>query len=279
MIDAHLHLWRLDRADYAWLTPALGPALYRDVLPEHALPYLHAAGVQRALLVQAAATEAETRYLLQLACGQPWVAGVVGWVDLAAVDVRQRIALLQHEGAGLLKGLRPMVQDIADVNWLARAELDAGFDALVAHGLAFDALVRPVHFDALSQRLAHHPGLRAVLDHAGKPDIAQGGLGAWAAGLQALAARHPGLVCKLSGLLTEAAAATTIDALRPCVREVFGCFGPGRVMWGSDWPVLNLRSDYASWHTMARTLVAEFAPGHEANVFGNTARRVYDLRP
>jgi L-fuconolactonase len=278
MIDSHLHLWRLDRGECAWLTPAM-PVLYRDFSPDDAWPLLRAAAVTGAVLVQAAPTEAETRFLLRVAEREHWVAAVVGWVDLAAPDAAQRIAALQRDGRGWLKGLRPMVQDIADTAWLARPELDTGFDALVAHGLAFDALVRPAHFEALSERLSRHPSLRAVLDHAGKPDIANGASGAWAAGLRDLASRHAGLVCKLSGLLTEADAGMSIDALRPFVREVFACFGPSRVMWGSDWPVLTLRDDYAGWHRMARALVVEQAAGHEAAVFGDTARHVYRLAP
>lgn len=276
MIDAHLHVWKIDRGDYAWLTPALGP-LYRDFLPEQAAAQLRAAEVHGAVLVQAAPTEEETRCLLAWAKREPWVAGVVGWVDLAAPDVDQRIAALRREGGGLLKGLRPMVQDMADVSWLARPELDAGFEALIAHGLVFDALVKPVHFDALAQRLSRHPALRAVLDHAGKPDIAGGDMVAWAAGLCALSTVHPGLVCKLSGLLTEACEGAKIDVMRPWVQEVFACFGPQRVMWGSDWPVLTLRSEYTGWHRMAQALVAEQAAGFEAEVFGGTARRIYGL--
>lgn len=276
MIDAHLHLWRIERGDYGWLMPTLG-ALYRDFLPGQALAQMQAAQVTRAILVQAAPTEAETRFLLAIAQREPWVAGVVGWVDLAAPDVARRIEVLQREGGGLLKGIRPMVQDMADVGWLAQPGLDAGFEALIAHGLVFEALVKPVHFCALGQRLSRHPTLRAVLDHAGKPDIAGGEPAVWAAGLRALAARHPNLVCKLSGLLSEAGEAATIDALRPWVREVLSCFGPQRVMWGSDWPVLTLRGDYGGWHRMAQTLVAAHAPSYQAGVFGGTARRVYGL--
>src|SRR5690242_13973039 len=147
-IDAHQHFWRLDRGDYAWLSPALTP-LYRDYLPRDLVPHLEAAGVTATILVQAAATEAETRFLLEIAKRTPFVAGVVGWVDMEAADVEERLAALARGGAGYLKGIRPMIQDIADPNWILSPRLDRAFDALEALELRFDALVRPVHLEPL----------------------------------------------------------------------------------------------------------------------------------
>ncbi|UYB52080.1 amidohydrolase family protein [Xanthomonas sp. AM6] len=277
VVDAHVHFWQLARGDYAWLTPDLA-ALYRDFVPEDLSATLDAHGVQAIVAVQAAQTEAESRYLLQLARAQPRIAGVVGWVDFEAGDAAARIAALCAEGEGLLKGLRPMVQDLADPQWLARPQLDPAFDALLRHGLAFDALVKPLHLPALQARLQRHPQLRVVLDHAAKPAIGGDGFAAWADGLARLA-QHPNVLCKLSGLLTEVPAGAIADAaaLEPYVAQVFASFGPQRVMWGSDWPVLTQRAGYGDWFALAQALVARHAAGHAADVFAGTARRFYRL--
>jgi L-fuconolactonase len=275
VVDAHQHFWRLSRGDYTWLTPALG-ALYRDCEPADLEPLLAQNGVAASVLVQAAATEAETHFLLDLAKKYTFIKGVVGWTDFAAPGAAQRIAALVEAGAGKLKGLRPMIQDIADPDWVAQSALDAAFEAMIEHDLAFDALVKPAHFPALLERLRRHPQLRTVIDHAGKPDIVHHGFAAWASQIDMLA-REPNANCKLSGLLTEAKDGAMVVDLAPYVERVFDSFGGGRVLWGSDWPVLNLASDYSAWFGMARDLVARHAAGHETAVFGGTAARVYRL--
>ncbi|MDV0439235.1 amidohydrolase family protein [Xanthomonas sacchari] len=277
IIDAHVHFWRLARGDYAWLTPDLG-VLYRDYLPEDLAATLDTHGVTALVAVQAAQSEAETRYLLQLARTEPRIVGVVGWVDFDTADVAARIAALCADGAGLLKGLRPMVQDLADPQWLAQPQLDAAFDALLQHDLAFDALVRPLHLPALLARLQRHPHLRVVLDHAAKPAIGGADFRAWADGVVQLA-QHPNVVCKLSGLLTELPADAALDTplLAPYVAHLFACFGAQRLLWGSDWPVLTQRADYAAWMALAQAWVAQHAAGAAEAVFAGTARRVYRL--
>jgi L-fuconolactonase len=278
-IDAHQHYWRLDRGDYDWLTPQLGP-LHRDFEPSDLAAQLQSCGIGATVLVQAAATEAETRHLIALAKQHDSIAGVVGWVDFEAADVARRIARLVEEGAGVIKGFRPMIQDIADPLWLGRATLDAAFEALVAADLSFDALVTPRHLELLRRRLLKHPALRAVLDHAGKPDIAAGvespAFEAWALQLELLARETP-TCCKLSGLLTEAKPEGGAAALDPYVAHVLACFGPRRVLWGSDWPVLTLRGSYERWFEMARALVRWQASGAEQAVFAGNALRFYRL--
>jgi len=274
-VDAHQHYWSLQRGDYAWLT-AGEATLYRDFTPEDLSGQLTDCAVGATVLVQAAATEAETRFLFGLARAHASIAGVVGWVDFAANDVEHRVRSLVREGGGKLKGLRPMIQDIDDPLWLEDASLDTAFHALLEHDLAFDALVTPRHLPVLERRLRRHPTLRAVLDHAGKPDIAGGAFEHWARQIEKLA-RSTSIHCKLSGLLTQApssAGAAELDAFVACI---FQCFGAERVMWGSDWPVVTLRAPYREWLDMALTLVNRHAPGHEEAVFAGNAIDFYRL--
>ena len=275
LVDAHQHFWRLSRGDYAWLTPELR-ALYRDFEPGDLASLLAENNIAATVLVQAAATEEETHFLFELARKHSFIKGVVGWTDFSAPDAAPRIAALAAAGAGVLKGLRPMIQDIADPDWVQRSHLDAAFAAMIAHDLAFDALVKPAHIPALLARLARHPPLRTVIDHAAKPDIVHGGFDAWAASLKRLA-RETGAYCKLSGLLTEARPGANVNDLAPYVEHIFACFGPERVLWGSDWPVLDLASDYSAWLDMARGMADRYAPGFAAKVFGETAAQFYRL--
>jgi L-fuconolactonase len=170
-----------------------------------------------------------------------------------------------------------MIQNIPDPEWIMKPTLDASFAAMIAHDLVFDALVRPAHLNALRARLLRHPTLRAVLDHAGKPNIEDGQFAAWAADLEALA-RDTSIHCKLSGLLTEAGDGGSLEQLMPYVAHVFKCFGPQRVLWGSDWPVLNGAGSYGQWLDLSRRLIRRFAAGHVDEVMGHTAQRLYRLQ-
>jgi L-fucono-1,5-lactonase len=245
-------------------------------MPAQLTGELAACSIGATVLVQAAATEAETRFLFELARQNDSIAGVVGWVDFERSDVAARIEALSRAGEGKLKGLRPMIQDIADPYWLGRGSLDAAFDALLAHDLAFDALVMPLHLELLTRRLQRHPALRAVLDHAGKPNIGASALEPWFRQIERLAATTS-TYCKLSGLLTQAAIGTEAAALDAVVEHIFACFGPERIIWGSDWPVLTLRACYRDWLNMALELVQRHAPGQEEAVFAANAVRFYRL--
>jgi L-fuconolactonase len=274
-IDAHQHYWSLQRGDYAWLTPS-DVGLYRDFMPDDLSPDLVECAIHATVLVQAAPTERESHFLLDLSRRHPSVAGVVGWTDFEADDVAERISRLVREGQGMLKGLRPMVQDISDPDWLDRRSLDAAFEAMIVNNLVFDALVTPRHLGALIRRLRRHPRLRAVLDHAGKPDIASATVEPWAGLLEQLA--HSAEVhCKLSGLLTQAGQGAGVAELDAFVARIFSCFGADRVMWGSDWPVVTLRATYQEWLQMSLDLVRRYAPGGEDAVFGANAFRFYHL--
>jgi L-fuconolactonase len=274
-IDAHQHYWSLRRGDYTWLTPR-ETGLYRDFAPEHLSQELAQCAVSATVVVQAAPTEAESRFLLDLTRRHPSIAGIVGWVDFEASDVAERISSLVRDGEGMLKGLRPMVQDISDPGWLDRPGLDAAFEAMISNDLAFDALVMPKHLAVIERRLRRHPQLRAILNHAGKPDISSANLESWAAQIEQLACDTK-VYCKLSGLLTQANQGAGIDELDAVVAHVFNCFGAERVLWGSDWPVVTSRASYREWLEMSLELVRRHAPGGEDAIFGANAVRFYGL--
>lgn len=272
-IDAHQHYWRIDRGDYGWLTPALG-AIYRDFLPEHLAPILKRHGIDRTIAVQAAPTVAETEFLLGLAHKTASIAGVVGWVDFAASDAPATIARLAREHA--LVGLRPMVQDIADDDWLLRPGLAPSFGALIEHGLVFDALVLPRHLARLARLVARYPQLTVVIDHGAKPPIREGigGLDPWRSDIAALAA-SPRVHCKLSGLVTEAAAGWQIEDLKPCVDHLLSVFGAEKLIWGSDWPVVERGGGYDRWRAASLTLLEALDTRACEAVLGRNAAQVY----
>jgi L-fuconolactonase len=275
IIDAHVHLWRLARGDYGWLTPDLGP-LYRDFGPEDLAPLMAAAGVAGAVVVQAAPTEAETRFLLDLADRTPTLLAVVGWTDFGAPDVGAAIEALA--GHGKLRGLRPMLQDLEDDDFILSPAADGALGAMAARGLVFEALVRPRHLRRLLTLRERHPDLAIVIDHAAKPDIAGGAWSPWAEDLRRVAADGK-TVCKLSGLITEAGADWTVERLRPYADLVIDAFGPDRVMWGSDWPVVRLAGPYDAWRAAAGRLLEGLAPADTSRILGETASRIYAVQP
>jgi L-fuconolactonase len=275
IIDTHRHYWQVSRGDYDWLDQA-PVQLRRDFLPGHFARESEHAGPMRSILVQAAPTEAETRFLFELAQEQNDIAGVIGWVDFEADNVDARIRTLVRDGQGKLVGLRPMAQDIADPDWLARPSLDAAFSSLQEHGLTFDALVNAAQWPALRRRLSREPDLRVILDHAGKPDIASAPFAQWAERMSALAAQTS-VYCKYSGLLSQLAQGMPGSAVDPYVEHLFACFGPARLVWGSDWPVVTIGASFDGWLHMAQAHAAKLSPGREADIFHRNAVRFYGL--
>lgn len=274
-IDAHQHYWTLSRGDYGWLRPEMVP-IHRDFAPADLDPLLRDAGIAGTIAVQAAPTEAETRHLLALAAGSRTILGVVGWSDLEAADAPARIRALAADP--LLVGLRPMVHDIADDDWLLRPALAPALAEMRSQGLVFDALVRPRHLPRLVRFAQDWPDLPVVIDHLAKPDIAAGpegaGWEAWARDMAALAAM-PRVSCKLSGMATEAGPDWDADRLRPFARLALELFGPERLLWGSDWPVLRLAGTYPQWWQATAELLASQPPAARDAVLGGNAARVY----
>lgn len=273
-IDAHQHVWRVARGDYGWLTPELTP-LYRDYSLDDLRPHLARAGIAGTVLVQAAPTEAETRFMLDAArASTGLVKAVVGWVDMMARDAPDRIADLAQDK--WLRGIRPMLQDIPDLDWMLDRRLDPAFRAIGDLGLCFDALVKPLHLPNLRRLLDRYPGLPVVIDHGAKPYVAAGTREPWVADIAAIA-RETSALCKLSGLVTEARPDWQISDLKPYVDHLVEAFGPARMMWGSDWPVVNLAGGYDRWRDASDTLLAGLTPAERAAVEGGTAAAFYRI--
>lgn len=270
-IDAHMHVWRLARGDYDWMTPDLG-AIYRDFQIDDTWDAASAAGVSQVILVQAAATSAETDYLLSLAAADSRVAGVVGWADFEAPGAAQEIARYAKDTPIL--GLRPMIADLPDPHWILNPAFAPSLEAMVKHGLVFDGHARADLVPVMTRLADLYPGLQIVLNHAGKPQIASGNLTTWRDDLRTLAQRA-NVTCKLSGLLTEAGTRTDDAALGEVVEHVRDCFGPDRVIWGSDWPVLNLAGSYSEWARQSTRLIDRYFPDHQPAVWSGNARRIY----
>ena len=270
-VDAHHHVWRAARGDYGWLTPDL--PIHRDYMLDDLRPLL--GDITATVLVQAAPTEAETDFLLTTAgTSHGLVRGVVGWTDLAAPDAPTRIAQLAD--APMLKGLRPMLQDIADTDWILRPEVQPALAAITACGLRFDALIQPRHLPNLVTLSARHPRLPIVIDHAAKPAIAQGAFEPWASDI-ARVAQQTTAVCKLSGLVTEAGTNWQTNDLRRTADHLIACFGPARLMWGSDWPVVELAGGYRRWRAATDDLLRGLDAAARDAILGATAWSFYGL--
>lgn len=275
-IDAHQHFWQPLRGDYDWM-PKDDPVLTRQYRPDDLRPELDACGIERTVLVQAAATVNETEYMLGLADATDRVAGVVGWIDFETPGDRATLERLAAHPK--FKGVRPMIQDIPDDDWMLRDDVQWGFQAVSDLGLTFDALGFPRHLANFLKILTRHPDMRVVLDHCMKPQIrdhSDAAFAFWAEGMTRIAA-ETGAFCKLSGLVTEAGPDWTPDDLRPYAEHVLAVFGPDRVMWGSDWPVCRLRAEYTRWHGVARDLTDGLGDAARARIFGGTAAAFYGL--
>lgn len=272
IIDAHQHFWKLSRGDYTWLTAELEP-LYRDFLPKHLIGHLKKKSIDGTIVVQAAPTTAETEFLLSLANKNNQIMGVVGWVDFESSDVQNLIKQMSTNEK--LIGLRPMIQDIQETDWMLKDNVKPAFMAMTEHKLTFDALTLPKHLDNLLSLLTQFPELTTVIDHASKPDIKNQKIYDWEKKMRKLAS-ETSAYCKLSGLVTEASSDWSIDELKPYVDILLDSFGPSRLIWGSDWPVLLLASNYDDWFEASLKLLP-ISKEEQALIFGGNAIRAYGL--
>jgi L-fuconolactonase len=269
-IDAHQHFWLMRNRKGQWPPPDLAD-IHRDFMPRDLEPTLRSCGIGGTVLVQSLPTLDDTDFMLELADQHSFILGVVGWVDLKSSDASADIARLAAHPK--LKSLRPMLQDIPDPDWIDDPHLDPAIAAMKEADLRFDALVMPQHLRALTAFAKRHPDLSIVIDHGAKPRIATGEIRQWRESMAGLATL-PNVHCKLSGLLTEAGERRDAGSIMPYAGTLLELFGPERLIWGSDWPVLRLAGDYGDWLAMCQTLVPV---SHHGRVFGANASRFYKL--
>lgn len=279
VIDSHHHLWDTSRRTFEWLANL--PQINKPFLPEDMRPLLKAAGVDATVLVQTITDLDETREFLQFAANTDFIAGVVGWADLTAPDIDVILEDLKRGPNGqYLVGIRHLVHDEDNPDWLLREDVQHGLDALANAGLVFDVLVRPRELPSAITIARDFPHLKMVIDHIAKPPIASGELEPWASQMREFAALEH-VACKLSGMVTEADHEHwTPEDLKPFVSTVVEIFGPDRLMYGSDWPVCLLAASYTEVIGALRTVLTELdvlTPDSEAAIFGNTAIRWYGL--
>jgi L-fuconolactonase len=276
IIDAHHHVWDPAVTRHAWLDGI--PALNRRFGLADFERASAADGVTASVLVQVLAATAETEEFLALAAASGLVAGVVGWADLTSPAVGDELARLRAQpGGNLLAGIRHLVQDEPDPGWLLRPDVRRGLQAVGAAGLAYDLLVRPGQLPAAVAVTGDLAEVRFVLDHGAKPDIASGRLEPWASLIRDLATR-PNVFCKVSGLVTEAGSGWKPAEIGPYIDHLLDCFGPGRLIFGSDWPVCTLTADYGEVVALARdALGSRLGPAQLGAVFATNAVTAYLL--
>lgn len=274
IIDSHQHFWNPARGDYFWM-PKGDPVLDRVYRPADLVGSLVQHQIDGTVLVQAAASVVETEYMLGLADASDFIKGVVGWVDFEnPTDAK---VLERLKGHPKFKGVRPMIQDIADDDWMLRADVQWGYAALADLDLTFDALGFPRHLANFLTILKRYPKLRVVIDHCMKPQIGDPeAFTFWAEGMARLAG-ETGACVKFSALITEANPDWSIQTLQPYVEHILKIFGPQRIMWGSDWPVCRLRAEYSDWLGAARQLTAHLSLPDQKRIYGGTAEEFYAL--
>lgn len=273
-IDAHQHFWSYRPARDVWITEEMS-VLKRDFLPQHLLPELQSAGIDATVAVQADPSEEETRFLLDLAANHPAILGVVGWVDLCAPDVADRLADWTRFEA--LSGFRHLVQSEPDERFVLRGDFRRGIGCLAQFGFTYDILIYPRHLPAVIELVGAYPRQPFVVDHLAKPEVKAGKLQPWARLMRELALA-PNVFCKLSGLINEADWARWRPGdFKAYLDVAFESFGPGRLMFGSDWPVCLLAGSYRR----VMDLIASYLKGRpgdeQAAIFGDNAARFYGL--
>ena len=270
-VDSHHHLWRYTPEEYGWIDESMA-ILQRDFLP----PDLEreATIIDATIAVQARQTLEETRWLLSLAAQSSLIQGVVGWAPIAANDFPATLETLRRNP--LLKGLRHVVQAEHD-GFLDEPSFNRGVAALLPTSLVYDLLIFARQLPEATRFVDRHPHQSFVLDHIAKPDIKANAFASWNQVIRELA-RRPNVTCKLSGMVTEADWHTwSPEQLQPYFDTVLEAFGPSRLMFGSDWPVLTVASTYSRWVETVATWLAPLTPTERAAIEGETATRVYQL--
>jgi L-fuconolactonase len=274
-IDAHHHLWKYSAADYGWITPDM-TVIRRDFLPADLEPLMHHFGIEGTVAVQARQSLEETTWLLGLAEKHPLIRGVVGWVPLTD-GAGVKASLERFAGNKKLRGVRHVVQDEADPRYILRKDFNEGVSALHEFGLRYDILIFERHLPAAIEFVDRHPNQTFILDHIAKPRIKDKIISPWDRNMRELAKRQ-NVYCKLSGMVTEADPQHwTPMGLQPYIDVVLGAFGPRRVMYGSDWPVMLLAGDYERWYRTVRLAIAKLSQADQDRIMGGTAAEAYGI--
>lgn len=273
-VDSHQHFWQYNPVQHVWMTDRMS-VLRRDFLPSDLAPLLDAAGFQGTVAVQARQILEETDWLLALSDRYDFIRGVVGWVDLRADDVRDQ--LQRYVGHPRFKGVRHIVEDEPDVDFLVRPAFRRGIAALAEFGLTYDLLLRPQHIPAALKLVHEFPRQPFVVDHIAKPLIKDRVISPWREGIESLA-QCPNVCCKLSGMVTETGwRAWTPEEFSPYLDIVWNAFGADRLMIGSDWPVCTLSGDYQPVVDIVADDLRRRDPRAEENVLGGNCVRFYRL--
>jgi len=274
MIDSHQHFWQVGRFDYPWMSSDLG-ALYRDYLPNDLAPILQHNRITKTVLVQASNSLAESRWLLELANTNSFIAGVVGWVDLTTSHVIAQLNELCVDPK--FKGVRHLVESEPSDNWLIRPAVLASLQQLSPRNLSYDLLVHTRHLKHVPRLAESCPDLRLVIDHLAKPPIASNEIEEWSRALKPLA-RYPNISCKLSGLVTEANwTSWQTDDLRPYVDLALEYFGVDRMMFGSDYPVCLLAASYDRVLDSFQEILKSVSAADRDKIFSQNAEKFYRL--
>ena len=274
-IDAHQHFWKYNPQDYGWIGPEMA-VLKADHLPEDLAPLLSSAGIHGTVAVQARQTLEETAWLLELADRHPLIWGVVGWIDLCGPDLQSQLE--RFSAYPRFRGVRHVVQDEPDDEFMVRPDFVQGLGALRPFGLTYDILVFPRHLPVACQVVSQFPDQPFVLDHIAKPPIKERQIEPWASDIRNLAA-YPNVCCKISGMVTEADWRRWQPAdLHPYLDIVFEAFGSRRIMFGSDWPVCTVAGAYADVVGVVLDYVDSLSADEQSAVWGETAQGFYRLR-
>lgn len=274
-IDAHQHYWNIERGNLGWLEE--GTLLHQSYLPEDLKPSLSKHRVDATIVVQAEPKHEETDFLLSLAASDPSIAGVVGWLDLESPDYRSVYERFKRDPKFV--GFRVMIQEMADANEVLVPSYIEALTYFAEQQQPLDLLMRASQLEAVVQLLEKVPHLYAVIDHIGKPSIVTGDLEPWREQLRTIAS-YPNVYCKLSGMVTEADHEQWEQAqFVPYIRHAIECFGPQRVMFGSDWPVCLLAASYDQcMDVLESALPEEYGAEEREALFGGNAARFYHIR-